>query len=236
MNFIGVNEQNSTVQVTCNYKPKPAQLFTIGSRMGMHWVNFEKSVRGSIQKIRRKKKMKHKKTISIVLAICMMLTVVPMFGTTAFAASTTLAVGTDSNDAIVNALKTAANNEVVTLGGDGTVTLAAGDTVNCLVVFAPDTGKTITVDGGTFTAQNSIIQVSCADITGAVVLKNGTYTRTALCTSGSLVLDNTAFSSENCCIDIVNATVDVGLIKHNFHVFLFCNGIGVYPGVGVLKL
>ena len=157
--------------------------------------------------------MKHKKTISIVLAICMMLTVVPMFGTTAFAASTTLAVGTDSNDAIVNALKTAANNEVVTLGGDGTVTLAAGDTVNCLVVFAPDTGKTITVDGGTFTAQNSIIQVSCADITGAVVLKNGTYTRTALCASGSLVLDNTAFSSENCCIDIVNATVDVGLIN-----------------------
>ena len=157
--------------------------------------------------------MKHRKTISIVLAICMMLTVVPMLGTTAFAASTTLAVGTDSNDAIVNALKTAANNEVVTLGGDGTVTLAAGDTVNCLVVFAPDTGKTITVDGGTFTAQNSIIQVSCADITGAVVLKNGTYTRTALCASGSLVLDNTAFSSENCCIDIVNATVDVGLIN-----------------------
>lgn len=67
-----------------------------------------------------------------------------MFGTTAYAASTTLSVGTDSNDTIVAALKTAANNEVVTLGGDGTVTLAAGDTVNCLVVL-PDTGKAITI-------------------------------------------------------------------------------------------
>lgn len=157
--------------------------------------------------------MKHRKTISIMLAICMLLTVLPMFGTTAYAASTTLSVGTDSNDTIVAALKTAANNEVVTLGGVGTVTLAAGDTVNCLVVFAPDNGETITVDGGMFTAQNAMIQVSCADMAGKVVLKNGTYNRMAVCMSGSLVLDNTAFSNDNTCIDIFDATVDVGLIN-----------------------
>ena len=64
--------------------------------------------------------MKHRKMLSIVLAICMMMTVLPMFGTTAYAASATYTVGTNTNEEIVNALTTAAISDTITLEGGGT--------------------------------------------------------------------------------------------------------------------
>lgn len=157
--------------------------------------------------------MKHRKMLSIVLAICMMMTVLPMFGTTAYAASATYTVGTNTNEEIVNALTTAAISDTITLEGGGTVTLTTGDTVNCSVVISPGNAEII-IDGGNFTAQSPLLQVSCSDISGKVTLKNGSYFRTLVCTGGSLVLDNTVLCPDNAtCIDISAGAVDVGLIN-----------------------
>ena len=157
--------------------------------------------------------MKHRKTLSIVLAICMMMAVLPMFGTTAYAASATYTIGTNTNEEIINALTTAAISDTITLEGGGTVTLATSDTVNCSVVISPGNAEII-IDGGNFTAQSPLLQVSCSDISGKVTLKNGSYFRTLVCTGGSLVLDNTVLCPDNAtCIDISAGAVDVGLIN-----------------------
>ena len=106
-----------------------------------------------------------KQAVCVVLA-ALLLVAVPV---PAFAADSSYAVGTDTNETIVAALKSAAAGDTVTLTGSGSVTLSAADEIVAAVILQPDTSGSIDVSSGRFTG---LVTVNCS--TG-VTLEDGAY-------------------------------------------------------------